>query len=85
MNNLTPESTTITIYSASWCGPCKMAKQFLTENGFSFNEIDIEENNITREKMAAMTKGTTVPQIVINDVPIGGFTDLVQYFERQNN
>ena len=85
MNNLKPESTTITIYSASWCGPCKMAKQFLTKNGFSFNEIDIEENNITREKMAAMTKGTTVPQIVINDVPIGGFTDLVQYFERQNN
>jgi glutaredoxin len=34
--------------------------------------------------MAAMTKGTTVPQIVINDVPIGGFTDLLQYFESQN-
>ncbi|HIF29679.1 MAG: glutaredoxin [bacterium] len=84
MNNLTPESTEITIYSATWCGPCKMAKKFLTENGFSFNDIDIEENNITREEMAAMTKGPTVPQIIINDIPIGGFEDLIQYFESHN-
>ena len=84
MNNLAPESTEITIYSATWCGPCKMAKKFLTENGFSFNDIDIEENNITREEMAAMTKGTTVPQIIINDIPIGGFEDLLQYFQKHS-
>ncbi len=84
MTNLKPESTEITIYSASWCGPCKMAKKFLTENGFSFNDIDIEENNITREEMAAMTKGTTVPQIIINDIPIGGFEDLLQYFQKHS-
>ena len=84
MNNLTPESTEITIYSATWCGPCKMAKKFLTENGFSFNDIDIEENNITREEMAAMTKGPTVPQIIINDIPIGGFEDLLQYFQKHS-
>ena len=84
MNNLKPESTKITIYSATWCGPCKMAKKFLTENGFSFNDIDIEENNITREEMAAMTKGTTVPQIIINDIPIGGFEDLLQYFQKHS-
>ena len=42
MNTLKPDNTTIKIYSASWCGPCKMAKRFLTENGFtlhtSFND-----------------------------------------------
>ena len=84
MNNLKPENTEITIYSATWCGPCKMAKKFLTENGFSFNDIEIEENNITREEMAAMTKGTTVPQIIINDIPIGGFEDLLQYFQKHS-
>jgi glutaredoxin len=61
-----------------------MAKKFLTENGFSFNDIDIEENNITREEMAAMAKGTTVPQIIINDIPIGGFEDLLQYFQKHS-
>ncbi len=59
-----------------------MAKRFLTEKGFSFDEIDIEERNITREEMAAATKGTSVPQIVINDIPIGGFEHLLEYFEK---
>jgi glutaredoxin len=58
-----------------------MAKKLLTEKGFSFKEIDIEENNISREEMASMAKGPTVPQIIINDLPIGGFVDLVQYLE----
>jgi glutaredoxin len=31
-----------------------------------------------------MAKGPTVPQIVVNDLAIGGFVDLVQYFESQN-
>ena len=30
-----------------------------------------------------MTKGLTVPQIIINSEPIGGFEDLLEYF-RQN-
>ena len=81
MESLKPDNAKITIYSTSWCGPCKMAKRFLAEKGFSFNEIDIEEHNITREEMALMTKGTSVPQIVINDIPIGGFEHLLEYFE----
>lgn len=84
MNILTPENTKITIYSTSWCGPCKMAKRFLTDNGFSFDEIDIEERNITRDEMASVTKGTSVPQIVINDIPIGGFEHLLEYFEKHS-
>ncbi len=84
MNILTPENTKITIYSTAWCGPCKMAKRFLTDNGFSFDEIDIEERNITRDEMASVTKGTSVPQIVINDIPIGGFEHLLEYFEKHS-
>lgn len=84
MNKITPDNTTIVIYTTSWCGPCKMAKKLLTEKGFSYKEIDIEEHNISREEMASMAKGPTVPQIVLNDLAIGGFVDLVQYFESQN-
>ena len=79
-----PDNTKIVIYTTSWCGPCKMAKKLLTEKGFSYKEIDIEEHNISREEMASMAKGSTVPQIVVNDLAIGGFVDLVQYFESQN-
>lgn len=84
MKKITPNNTTIVIYTTSWCGPCKMAKKLLTEKGFSYKEIDIEEHNISREEMASMAKGPTVPQIVLNDLAIGGFVDLVQYFESQN-
>jgi glutaredoxin len=79
-----PDNTKIVIYTTSWCGPCKMAKKLLTEKGFSYKEVDIEEHNISREEMASMAKGPTVPQIVVNDLAIGGFVDLVQYFESQN-
>ena len=84
MKKITPDNTKIVIYTTSWCGPCKMAKKLLTEKGFSYKEIDIEEHNISREEMASMAKGPTVPQIVVNDLAIGGFVDLVQYFESQN-
>ena len=53
----------------------------MSDYGFDFEEIDIEKENISREEMASMTKGLTVPQIVINSEPIGGFEDLVKYFD----
>ena len=37
----------IKIYSTSWCGPCVSAKRLLTERGFSFDEIDIEERGMS--------------------------------------
>jgi len=84
VKKITPDNTTIVIYTTSWCGPCKMAKKLLTEKGFSYKEIDIEEHNISREEMASLAKGPTVPQIVVNELAVGGFVDLVQYFESQN-
>ena len=84
MEKRTPDNTSIKIYTTSWCGPCKMAKRLLIEKGYSFEEIDIEEHNISREEMASMTKGPTVPQILINDLPIGGFEDLVQLFSTES-
>ncbi|MAX93773.1 MAG: glutaredoxin [Candidatus Marinimicrobia bacterium] len=83
MEKRTPDNTKIKMYTTSWCGPCKMAKKFLAEKGYNFEEVDIEENNISREEMASMSKGHTVPQILINDLPIGGFEDLVKLFSTE--
>tara|TARA_B100000408_G_scaffold131854_1_gene117640 strand:- start:314 stop:559 length:246 start_codon:yes stop_codon:yes gene_type:complete len=79
---LDSKTTQITIYSTVWCGSCKTAKRFLSDQGFGFTEIDIEKENISREEMASMTKGLSVPQIVINSKPIGGFEDLLEYFKK---
>ena len=67
----------IKIYSTSWCQPCAMAKKLLDSTKINYEEINIEENNISRENLYKLTGGRTVPQIIINDKPIGGFDDLV--------
>ena len=55
-----------------------MAKKLIDDMGLSYHEIDIEENNISRDKLANLTGGHTVPQIIINEKVIGGFTELLQ-------
>jgi len=66
----------VIVYTASWCGPCKYAKQLLNEKGIDYEEIDIEKEGMSREDLYKITGGRTVPQIVINGENIGGFTDL---------
>ncbi len=66
----------IKIYSTNWCAPCASAKRLLESLGQSYEEIDIEKENISREKLMELTGGMTVPQIIINQKPIGGFEQL---------
>ena len=68
----------IKIYSTSWCSPCAAAKRMLTDMGQTFEEIDIEKEGISREKLSEITGGSTVPQIIINGKPIGGFDSLMR-------
>ena len=68
----------IKIYSTSWWGPCKAAKQLLDDKGLSYEEINIEEAGISRGDLVKLTGGYTVPQIIINDKSIGGFDQLLK-------
>jgi len=68
----------IKIYSTSWCGPCKNVKRLLEERGLSYDEIDIEEIGWSRDDLYDLTGGRTVPQIIINEKPIGGYDDLLK-------
>ena len=68
----------IKIYSTCWCGPCASAKRLLDELGQTYEEIDIEEKGISRQDLQEITGGSTVPQIIINGNPIGGFDSLLK-------
>ncbi|SVC43568.1 uncharacterized protein METZ01_LOCUS296422, partial [marine metagenome] len=68
----------IKIYSTNWCGPCKNAKRLLDERGLSYDEIDIDEIGWNRDDLYDLTGGRTVPQIVIDEKPIGGYGDLLK-------
>ena len=50
----------------------------LDDIGLSYEEINIEEQDFTRDDLVKLTGGYTVPQIMINDKPIGGFDKLLQ-------
>ena len=67
----------IKIYSTSWWPSCITAKRLLDDKGLSYKEINIEEIDMTREQLAELTGGMTVPQIVINNTNIGGFDKLM--------
>jgi glutaredoxin len=43
-----------------------------------YENIDIEEQGLSRDDLVKITGGHTVPQIIINDKAIGGFNELLQ-------
>ena len=67
----------IKIYSTNWWGSCIAAKKLLDDKGLSYEEINIEEIDMSREHLAELTGGMTVPQIVVNGTNIGGFDKLM--------
>jgi len=68
----------ITIYTSPMCGYCHAAKDLLRRRDIAFTEIDVMANPGRRREMAERSGGgRTVPQILIGERPIGGFTELV--------
>ncbi len=67
----------ITLYSTAICPYCVAAKNFLKSKGQSWNEIRIDQDPAEREKMVALAKRTSVPQIFIGDVHVGGYDDMM--------
>jgi len=70
----------IKIYTTSWCPYCKAAKRYFEENNWNYEEIDIEKEGISRQDLLKIGKGTSVPQIVIDGKPIGGYDDLMRLY-----
>ncbi len=68
--------TAVTIYTKSTCPFCIRAKGLLHELHINFKEISIDDNPSLREEMIDKSKRTTVPQIFIDDVSVGGCDDL---------
>ena len=46
----------IKIYTTNWCHYCKMAKRYFDEQGWSYEEINIQEKNMSREEMKKITE-----------------------------
>jgi glutaredoxin 3 len=66
----------ITMYTTRWCGYCVRAKMLLEQKGLEYEEINLDDDPAFRARLNELTGGWTVPQILIDDRPIGGYTEL---------
>ncbi|MDQ3065904.1 MAG: glutaredoxin [Actinomycetota bacterium] len=66
----------ITVYSTRWCGYCTRAKALLDGKGIAYDEITLDDDPAFRRSLFDLTGGSTVPQILIDGKPIGGYTEL---------
>ncbi|MGA9760903.1 MAG: glutaredoxin [Gaiellaceae bacterium] len=66
----------IRLYTSSWCAYCRRAKALLDRHGFEYEEIEIDGDDRCC-RLKELTGGTTVPQVIIDGEPIGGYEELL--------
>ena len=66
----------IVMYTTQTCPFCVRAKALLRHKGVAFDEVDVSEDEALRDKVIEASGRRTVPQIFIDDRPIGGFEEL---------
>lgn len=70
--------TTVEIYTKTFCPYCWRAKALLESKGVRYMEIAIDFGGEQKQAMIQRANGrTTVPQIFIGDLHIGGCDDLL--------
>jgi mycoredoxin len=47
----------ILMYSTSWCGDCRRAKQFLKERGVAYREINVDEDPDAEDLILKVNNG----------------------------
>lgn len=68
----------VEIYTKPTCGFCFMAKRLLKSKGISFSEVNISAQPERRAEMIQRANGgSTVPQIFVDGVHVGGCDDLM--------
>jgi glutaredoxin len=74
-------STELKLYSREWCSWCIDAKEYLSEHGYKFLEIDVGEDRSAYEEMKELSDQTYVPTFVAGDKVLANFdTDQLEKF-----
>jgi len=66
----------IVVYLTPLCPYCYRARRLLDEKGVEYTVINVAGDDGLWEKMTERSRRYTVPQIFIDDLPIGGFDDM---------
>ena len=57
---------TLTVYTAFWCGDCRVAKKFLEKHNIPYTEIDIESTPGAADEVIKHVGKRAIPQFVID-------------------
>lgn len=72
------------VWSKYHCPYCDQAKMLLKQKGIQFEERKIGDGYSREDLLEAVPEARTVPQIFLDEKLIGGYTDLVKYFEQES-
>ena len=68
----------VEIYTSALCGYCSRAKNLLEKKGVIFIEYDVTFDSGKRQEMSTRAGKTAVPQVFIDDKPVGGSSELIE-------
>lgn len=69
-----------TVYTKKGCPYCDKIKTVLTAKKAKFTEYTLGEHFTKEQFYAEFGEGTTFPQVICEDLKLGGCTESVQYF-----
>ncbi len=73
------------MYSREWCSWCIDAKDYLTEKGYKFTEVDVGLDRDAYEEMKDLSDQTYVPTFVAGEKVLANFdTDQLERFLTEN-
>jgi glutaredoxin 3 len=66
----------IVLYTTAWCGYCIRAKALLDGLGLDYVQIALDDDPGFRQRVYDLGRQWTVPLVVIDGEPIGGYDEL---------
>lgn len=63
----------VTVYSTNTCPYCTMMKNFLNEQGISYKEVNVQQDQQAAQKLVATTGQMGVPQTEVNGQWVLGY------------
>ncbi len=70
-----------TVYSKENCPYCYKVKQVLELTGSTFVVYNLDEHFTKEQFYSEFGKGSTFPQVVCDDVKLGGCTDTIKFLK----
>ncbi len=66
----------IVLYTTAWCGYCIRAKALLDDLGLAYDDVSLDDDPGFRQRVYELSRQWTVPLVVIDGEPIGGYDEL---------